>query len=83
MILKFTIACTWQKSRRFVNKSIAPWVNLVPRVVRIALMRKDVGYAKLACRLATFVVADDDRALAACLAIEHRVSSYSFRFIQS
>lgn len=51
-----------------MNENNALWVNLTTRVVRVALMRKNVGYAELARRLATFGVTDDNKALAARMA---------------
>ncbi|AKZ64646.1 hypothetical protein F506_20090 [Herbaspirillum hiltneri N3] len=46
----------------------AQWVSLAARVVRVALARKDVGYAELAKRLAEFGVTEDDKTLAARVA---------------
>lgn len=47
----------------------ARWVSLAARVVRVALMRKDVGYAELAKRLAAHGLHEDEKALAARVAM--------------
>lgn len=49
---------------------MVPWASLAARVVRVALMRKDVGYAELATRLATtFGIHEDEKALASRVAL--------------
>ncbi|MBP4046505.1 DUF6471 domain-containing protein [Chromobacterium violaceum] len=53
-----------------MSEKIAPWASLAARVVRVALMRKDVGYAELARRLATtFGMHEDEKALASRVAL--------------
>ncbi|WP_426336780.1 DUF6471 domain-containing protein [Pseudoduganella sp. R-31] len=52
-----------------MSENNAPWVGLAARVVRVALMRKDVGYAELAKRLAAFGIRDDEKGLAARVAV--------------
>lgn len=52
-----------------MSEKNAPWVSLAGRVVRVALMRKDIGYAELSKRLAAFGIRDDDKALAARVAV--------------
>ncbi|WP_146012844.1 DUF6471 domain-containing protein [Herbaspirillum sp. BH-1] len=47
----------------------APWASLAARVVRVAMMRKDIGYAELSRRLATIDVVEDERSLASRVAI--------------
>lgn len=51
-----------------MSENSAPWVSLAARVVRVALMRKDVGYAELSKRLAILGIRDDEKALAARVA---------------
>lgn len=52
-----------------MGENNAPWVSLAARVVRVALTRKDVGYAELAKRLAAYGLRDDEKGLAARVAI--------------
>lgn len=52
-----------------MSKNNAPWVGLSGRVIRVALARKDVGYAELSRRLAKFGIRDEERALAARVAV--------------
>lgn len=52
-----------------MSKNRAPWVSLSGRVIRVALARKDVGYAELSRRLAQFGILDEERALAARVAV--------------
>jgi len=51
-----------------VGNKDAQWIGLAARVVRVALARKDIGYAELARRLAEFGVKEDDKTLAARVA---------------
>lgn len=46
----------------------AQWIGLAARVVRVALARKDIGYAELARRLSDYGVKEDDKTLAARVA---------------
>ncbi len=52
-----------------MSEKNAQWVSLAARVVRVALMRKDVGYAELTRKLAAFGVQEEDRALASRVAL--------------
>lgn len=52
-----------------MDQKSAPWVGLAARVVRVALMRKDVGYAELASKLTAMGVREDDKALASRVAL--------------
>lgn len=56
-------------SRIIVSENNAPWVSLSGRVIRVALARKDVGYAELSRRLAQFGIRDEEKALAARVAV--------------
>ena len=47
----------------------ALWVGLAARVVRVALMRKNIGYAELSKRLTAFGIAEDEKALASRVAL--------------
>jgi hypothetical protein len=52
-----------------MSEKNARWVGLAARVVRVALMRKDVGYTELARRLTAFGILEDDKALASRVAL--------------
>lgn len=52
-----------------MSESNAPWTSLSARVIRVALARKDVGYAELSKRLPKFGIHDDEKALASRVAI--------------
>jgi len=51
-----------------VGNKEAQWIGLAARVVRVALARKDIGYAELARRLSEYGVKEDDKTLAARVA---------------
>ena len=52
-----------------MSENNAPWVSLSGRVIRVALARKDVGYAELSRRLTQFGIRDEEKALAARVAV--------------
>ncbi|XLZ68736.1 DUF6471 domain-containing protein [Massilia sp. SR12] len=52
-----------------MGENNSPWVSLAARVVRVALMRKDVGYAELARRLTRYGHREDEKALASRVAV--------------
>jgi hypothetical protein len=52
-----------------VSESNSPWVSLTARIVRVVLARKDVSYATLAKGLAAFGHTEDEKALAARVAL--------------
>lgn len=52
-----------------MSENNAPWVSLSGRVIRVALARKEVGYAELSKRLAQFGILDEEKALAARVAV--------------
>lgn len=52
-----------------MSENTASWVSLASRVVRVALARKDIGYAELSRRLASFELHEDEKALASRVAL--------------
>lgn len=52
-----------------MSENTAQWVSLSGRVVRVALARKDIGYAELSRKLAAFEIHEDEKALASRVAL--------------
>lgn len=52
-----------------MSEKNAQWISLAARVVRVALTRKDVGYAELASRLSELGIPEDEKALASRVAM--------------